>query len=477
MRHPAFDKCDFPVFHILSDLADSRGDKIYVIGGFVRDTLLGKDNDDIDICVVGSGTKFAEAFAKEIGGDFAVYESYGTAKVGFIDGDKKLDIEFVGARKEFYHRESRNPIVEDGTLEDDMARRDFTVNDMAFSLNKEDYGALIDPYSGAADLEAGIIRCVSDPVERFSEDPLRMLRAIRFASRFGFKIEERTAAALKSEASRINIIVKERIFEELNKMMLTEKPSVGLQYLYESGLMKIILPEIDCLAGRDIREGVGHKDILIHTFKVVDNAASLLKEHSDWAELKKMTVIWAALFHDMGKAKTKQWDAASKNWTFKDHEHAGAEMCLKTAKRMGFPITLSEKISKLVKYHMHPMCLCEDCVTDSAIRRFLFEAGDDIDMIMVLVNSDMTTSYAEKKAKFIDNYNALKTRMQEIEEKDALRNFKLAFTGDDIMREFGIPMGRRVGEIKEWYKNKVIDGELPNDYDAIKNAIVESFEI
>jgi len=457
-----------PVFIDMSTLAEEMGVELYLIGGYVRDMILDIPNDDIDICVVGSGIEYAKALAKRTKTKVDLFENYGTAKVAFDFGGKHWDMEFVGARREFYKRGSRNPIVENGTLEDDMARRDFTINDMAISLNKATMGQLIDPYDGLSDIQSKTIRCVSDPNERFSEDPLRMLRAIRFASKLGFTIDSATLDAIKSQADSITIIVKERILEEINKVLVSPVPSVGLNYLQETGLMKILLPEIACLEGKEVIDGVGHKDILKHTFQVVDNVANVLKE-LNVPNSSKTYLLWAALLHDMGKNKVKEFHKDSKTWTFKNHEIIGADMVKNIYNR--YAVTNSDKITKLVKYHMRPMQLCEDGVTDSAIRRFIYEAGDDIDDIMILVNSDLTTSYADRKRGFQEKYEALKVRMKEIEESDALRNFKLAFNGDDIMNIFNIPVGREVGRIKQIIKDKVIDGELPNDYEAIKNYI------
>lgn len=460
------------VFQKLSQIAKEKNVQIYLIGGYVRDQIvLGIPNDDIDICVVGgSCSEFAQAVANTFSGFFTIYESYGTAKVGFIYENKKWELEFVGARREFYQRESRNPIVEDGTLDDDMARRDFTINDMAVSLNCNSYGDFIDPYNGLNDIKQKLIKCVSIPEERFSEDPLRMLRAIRFATRFDFKIEEKTLDAIKSQADRISIIVKERILDELIKMLGYSKPSIGLYYLQETGLMKILLPEVSNLSRREVISGIGHKDILAHTFQVVDNVAQALRDNRK----EKIYLMWAALLHDIGKPQSKEFHADSMTWTFKDHEIIGSKMIKKIGVEIGLGMPVIEKIQKLVRYHMHPMALCEDVVTDSAIRRFLFEAAEDIDDIMLLVNADLTTKYEDKKLNIQSKYVALQERMKEIEEKDAFRNFKLAFTGDDIMQEFNLPKGREIGRIKEWYKNLVIDGIIPNEYSAIKTAIIEN---
>lgn len=450
------------VLRKVGKVADSIDYPCYVVGGWVRDLLLGRDNDDIDIVVVGSGKHIAESVAKYIKGKVSIYEAYGTAQIMTDDG---LEVEFVGARREFYHRESRNPIVENGTLQDDMDRRDFTINDMAICINSDSFGEFIDPYNGYEDLKKGVIRCVGDANERFSEDPLRMLRAIRFSTRFDFPIDQLTYDAIKAQCDRIKIITKERILMELNKMILCKEPSKAFIMLKDSGLLKLILPDVDKMAGREQVGGKYHKDIFYHSLKVLDNVAL----QSDSLYLR-----WAALLHDVGKVRVKKFQDG--NWTFENHAEVGSKMIDSIFKSLKFPLDdRMDYVKKLVKLHMRPMQLCENGVTDSAIRRILVEAGDDIDDLLILCNADITSSHRDKVERFQQNYTLLKTRMVELEESDRLRNFQPPVMGDEIMELFNLQPCALVGQLKEKIKDAILDGVIPNEHDAAKAFVIQKF--
>lgn len=457
----------YSLFKEIGQVADKLNYECYVIGGFVRDLFLNKSNDDIDFVVVGSGVEMVKAVGKHFGiNKYDYYESYGTAKIN-IQG---YELEFVGARKEFYHRESRNPIVENGTIQDDMDRRDLTINDIAIQINEDNFGAVRDPYNGLHDLANCIIKTPLNPDITFSDDPLRMLRAIRFAARFNFRFDEQTFDAIKRNKQRISIITKERITEELRKMITGNNVDRAFKLLYESGLLKIILPEVHNLAGIERRgiKQVGHKDVFIHTLKVLSNVSKVTKD--EW-------IRWAALLHDIAKPIVKQWvpdNTGNGIWTFYDHASAGVKIVDKIFKRLGLPTDARmELVKKLVNYHMHPTNLCDSEVTDSAVRRLLFNLGDDIDKLMILCNADMTTSHEDKRQRFRDNYELLKQRMIQIEESDKIRNFKMAFTGDDICKVFDLPPCRRVGELKEVLKDAILDGKVKNTYDESLQFLLE----
>lgn len=446
----------------IGEVADTLHYPCYVIGGWVRDLILGVKNKDIDIVVVGSGCIMAKAVANVVGGKVTVYESYGTAQILSNDG---TEVEFVGARKEFYHRESRNPIVENGTLKDDMDRRDLTINDMAICLNKDKFGDFIDPYNGLGDLLDGIIRCVGNPEDRYSEDPLRMLRTIRFSSRFGFKIDETTFSAICKMHERIRIITKERILDELNKMILSKNPDTAFELLSESGLLEIIFPTLYKTRGRECKNGKYHKDVFAHSLKVLKNVS----EVSD-----KLYLRWAALLHDIGKPKVKEFKDG--NWTFENHAEVGSKMIDSIFKQMGFPLDdRMDYVKKLIRLHMRPMQLCESGVTDAAIRRILFDAGDDIDDLLILCNADITSSHQDKIEKFQKNYEFLKKRMVELEESDRLRNFQPPVDGNEIMEIFGLTPCKTVGILKEKVKDAILDGIIPNNHDAAKQYVIEEF--
>lgn len=458
--HPLIDT---PELRTVGKVADQLGYEAYVVGGFVRDLFLGRPNKDIDVVVVGNGLTMATEVAKAFGhgSKVTLYESYGTAQVRFGE----TEVEFVGARKEFYHRESRNPIVEAGTLKDDQDRRDFTVNDMAICLNEARYGELVDPYDGISGLAAHRIQCVGDANERFSEDPLRMMRAIRFASTLGFSIHPDTLAAITTNAKRIEIITQERITEELVKVLKSKKPSIGFQLLKETHLLREIFPELHQMTYCEMRNNRRHKDMFAHTLKVLDNVA----ERTD-----DVYVRLAALLHDIGKPRVKDFDM-EKGWTFYNHAHVGAGMIPGIFKRLKLPLgSEMDLVKKLVYLHMDPINLVNGVATDSAVRRLLFEAGEDIEALMILCDSDVTSRHEDKVAAVHDKYAQLKVRMAEIEEKDHLRNFKLPIDGDDIMQMFNLTPCRLVGDIKSAVKEAILDGTLENDREkAIEFAKAE----
>ncbi|GHU86265.1 tRNA nucleotidyltransferase [Bacteroidia bacterium] len=502
------EKLEHPIFSIVSDVAENSGIDAYVIGGYVRDLLLSIDSDDIDIMVIGNGIDFAKSVAsylneKEVS-DVAKqkykqkyyveeYGNFGTAMLHF-DGEK---IEFAGARKESYSFDSRKPAVEKGTLEDDQKRRDFTINAMAISLNKYNFGELIDPFDGVEDLYDGIIRTPLDPDITFSDDPLRMFRAIRFSSRLYFDIEEETFESIKRNAHRISILSAERIAEELNKMMLSRKPSYAFKLLDESGLLKMILPEINALKGVDRIGSHGHKEVFLHTLEVLDNVANKTNSISQKNQVKLKTVEdikgieasinkdiardkilwlrWAALLHDVAKPQTKRFDAKT-GWSFHNHEFIGSKMVPKIFERLKLPSNEKMKyVQKLVSLHLRPIALVDDVVTDSAVRRLLFEAGDDIEDLMILCNADVTSKNPEKVKKYQENFLLVEQKMVEIEEKDRIRNFKLPVDGTEIMQMFNIPPSKQVGIIRESIKEAILEGVIPNDHTAAVNYIREKF--
>lgn len=444
-----------PILELVGQTADEFGLECYVIGGWVRDLILHRPSDDIDIVVVGSGIKLAQAVANKLGNraHLSIFKTYGTAQV------KKdhLEIEFVGARRESYRKDSRNPIVEDGTLEEDQNRRDFTINAMAICLNQTRYGELLDPFDGMYDLEDCTIRTPLDADITFSDDPLRMLRAIRFASQLGFYLDGETFDAIKRNKERISIITRERIAEELNKIMLSRKPSVGLLLLDKTELLPLIFPELAALKGVEVVNGRGHKDVFYHTLQVVDNVA---------LESDKLWLRWAALLHDIGKPRTKQYDAKA-GWTFYNHNYVGAKMVPKIFRTMKLPQNEKmEYVIKMVDLHMRPIALVESTVTDSAVRRLLFEAGDDIEDLMILCNADITSRNEDKVKRYHDNYQLVKKKMQEIEEKDRVRNFQPPVDGQEIMERYKLPPCSTVGEMKAAVKEAILDGVIHNEHDS-----------
>lgn len=458
-------KIENPVLHLIGETADRMGLECYVIGGWVRDLFLHRPSDDIDIVVVGSGIALAEAVAKRLGkgAHLAVFKTYGTAQVK----KGEMELEFVGARKESYRHDSRNPIVEDGTLKEDQDRRDFTINAMAICLNEARYGELLDPFDGIGDLDRCIIRTPLDPDITFSDDPLRMMRAIRFATQLGFNLYGETFDAIARNKERIEIITKERIAEELNKIMLSRRPSEGWLLLDKTGLLPLIFPELAALKGIEVKEGRGHKDVFYHTLKVLDNVA----ETSD-----NLWLRWAALLHDIGKPRSKQWDPHA-GWTFRNHNYIGAKMIPKIFAKMKLPLNEKmEYVKKMVDLHMRPINLIEDTVTDSAVRRLLFEAGDDIDDLMLLCDADITSRNEEKKARFHHNYQLVRQKMVELEERDRIRNFQPPVDGMEIMELFHLEPCSLVGELKAAIKDAILDGVIPNDHEAAKQFVIELWQ-
>ena len=463
-------KIENPMLHLVGETADSMGLECYVVGGWVRDLFLHRESDDIDIVVVGSGIALAEAVAKRLGkkAHLSVFKTYGTAQVKRGD----LELEFVGARKESYTHDSRNPIVENGTLDDDLHRRDFTINALALCLNQKRYGELVDLFDGIGDLEQCVIRTPLDPDVTFSDDPLRMLRAIRFATQLGFFIDGETFDAIGRNKDRIAIITRERISEEINKIMLSRRPSEGWILLDKTGLLPLILPELAALKGVEVKDGKGHKDVFLHTLKVLDNVAELQKSQitNDKSPIDPagLWLRWAALLHDIGKPRSKQWDPQA-GWTFRNHNYIGSKMVPKIFAKMKLPLNdKMEYVKKRVDLHMRPINLIEDTVTDSAVRRLLFEAGDDIDDLMMLCDADITSRNEEKKARFHRNYELVRRKMVELEERDRIRNFQPPVKGDEIMEILHLEPCATVGELKSAIKDAILDGIIPNEYEPAR---------
>lgn len=445
------DALTHPVFKAVADAANSTGLETYVVGGYVRDILLKRDSKDIDFVCVGSGIALAEAVAKSLGPSVKVnvFRNFGTAQI--VHGD--LDLEFVGARKESYRTDSRKPSVEDGTLDDDQKRRDFTINALAISLNRTSFGDLVDPFNGVDDLRKKILRTPLDPKVTFSDDPLRMMRAVRFASQLGFDIEADTFAALTSQAERLKIVSGERIIDELNKIIMSPVPSYGFKLLFHSKLLHQFFPEMTALHGVEYVGNQAHKDNFFHTLQVLDNVAKVSDD---------LWLRWAAIMHDIAKPLTKRFDKKH-GWTFHGHEERGARMTPAIFRRLKLP--MDERmlfVQKLVRLHLRPIALVKN-VTDSAIRRLLFEAGDDIDALMTLCRADITSKNNEKVSRFLRNFDLVEKKMAEVEQKDQLRNFQPPVSGDEIMKLLQIPPGRLVGELKERIKDAILDGEISND--------------
>ncbi len=444
---------NLPVMKLVGEVADELHRECYVVGGYVRDIFLERPCNDMDFVTVGSGIEVARAVAHRLGkrSHLSVFRTYGTAQVK----TRQWELEFVGARRESYRRESRNPIVEDGTLDDDQRRRDFTINAMAICLNKERYGELLDPFDGIGDMERRIIRTPLDPDITFSDDPLRMMRAVRFATQLNFDIFPETFEAIRRNADRIRIITRERIAEELMKIMRSPVPSRGWMLLDQCGLLSIIFPELAALKGIETVNGRGHKDNFIHTMQVLDNVAAASND---------VWLRWAALLHDVGKARTKRWDPQM-GWTFHNHNYIGEKMVPKIFAKMRLPLNDHMKyVKKLVGLHMRPIALVEDEVTDSAVRRLLFDAGDDIDDLMTLCKADITSKNQHKVQQFRENFDLVKSKLVDIEEKDRVRNFQPPVDGGEIMATFGLAPSKPVGFIKDAIKDAILDGIITNDY-------------
>ena len=475
---------DHQIFRIVSETAQEQGVRAFVIGGYVRDCFLGRPSKDIDIVVEGSGIALAEAVGAKVHSNVSVFKNFGTAMLRY----KGIEVEFVGARKESYNRDSRKPIVEDGTLEEDQLRRDFTINAMAFSLQAEDFGALVDPFGGIRDLAAGIIRTPLDPDTTYSDDPLRMVRAVRFATKLSdgqqqFHIVQESLDSIKRNLHRMSILSKERIVEELNKMLVTPKPSIGFRLLEETGLLDTFLPHLTKLKGVETVEGKGHKENFSHTLEVLDNVAAAemkaiaegtLKDYvvEDGEEVAKVRtqpnvwLRWAALLHDIAKPATKRYDPAL-GWTFHGHEVVGARWIPKIFQSLKMPLNEKMKyVQKLVGLHLRPIALVTDEVTDSAVRRLLFDAGNDIDDLMLLCSADITSKNPKKVARLQANFELVKVKLIEVEAKDAIRNFKNPINGDYVMDLFGIEPCNTIGMLKEQVKNAILDGEIENTFEA-----------
>lgn len=440
-----------PIFRRISEIAFKANIPAYLIGGYVRDIILEHPTKDIDIVALGSGIKLANLVAEDLGkSKVQIFKNYGTAMVQH----KNLQLEFVGARKESYHRDSRNPIVEDGTLEDDMNRRDFTINTLAISLNKDDYGLVLDPFKGIEDIKNKIIRTPLAPDKTFSDDPLRMLRAIRFASQLNFSIQDETLKSIADNKQRVDILSTERLSEEINKIIQTSKPSVGFRLMDKTGLLELIFPELHATKGVEKKQNQKHKDNFLHTIKVLDNISPYTND---------LWLRWATLLHDIAKPLTKRFEPGI-GWTFYGHNHLGAKMIPVIFKKMKLPLNEKMKyVQKLVNLHMRPVTLAQETVTDSAIRRLLFEAGDDIDDLMTLCEADITSGNTEKVKKYLKNFNLVRKKLKEIEDKDRIRNWQPPISGKEIMKVFDIPPSRPVGDIKKVIREAILDGDIHND--------------
>ena len=452
------------IFETLCSVFTSENVRAYVIGGWVRDCILRRDHPekDIDIVVIGSGIDMAKKAARLIGPgiNVSVFKNFGTAMFRY----NEYEIEFVGARKESYDRGSRKPVVEDGTLDDDLRRRDFTINTLAISLNRETYGEFLDPFGGMEDLRNKIIKTPLDPDKTFSDDPLRMMRAIRFSAQLNFTIEEKTLESIKENADRIRIVSPERIVTELNKIIMCEHPSKGFIQLEKSGLLKIIFPELDNMKGVDTKEGKAHKDNFLHSIKVLDNICK--KTDNLWLR-------WAALLHDIAKPLTKKY-LPDTGWSFHGHEYLGSKMVPDIFRKLKLPLNEKMKyVQKLVDLHLRPIVLSQEGVTDSAVRRLLFEAGDDVDDLMMLCEADITSKNEAKKTRHLENFKIVRNKLKEIEEKDAMRNFQPPVDGSEIISAFGIRPGKEVGIIKNAIREAIIEGIIPNEHEAARALMFE----
>ena len=460
---------DKKIFHKIGEVADEMGVECYLVGGYVRDIFLERPTNDIDVVVVGSGIEVAQALQKALGKNektgrwrahLAVYRNFGTAQIKFYD----TEVEFVGARRESYDRGSRKPVVEDGTLEDDQNRRDFTINAMAVCLNKARFGELVDPFDGIYDLEDGIIRTPLDPDITFSDDPLRMMRCVRFSAQLKFFIDEETFDALGRNAERIKIVSGERIADELNKIMKTDQPSRGFVELHRCGLLQLIIPELAALDIVETRNGKAHKNNFYHTLEVVDNVA----KRSD-----NLWLRWAALFHDVGKTRSKRWEPAI-GWTFHNHNYVGAKMIPAIFRRMKLPMDAKMKyVEKMVDLHMRPIVIADEEVTDSAVRRLINDAGDDIDDLMILCEADITSKNHERKQRFLDNFAAVRVKLADLKERDYKRLLQPVIDGNEIMEMFHLQPSREVGTLKQTLKDAVLDNRVPNEREPLMALLME----
>ena len=463
---------DRPIFHLISEAADRLGVECYVVGGYVRDIFLERPSNDIDVVVVGSGIAVAEELKRMVGkkAHLSVFRNFGTAQVKCHQRGVEYEVEFVGARKESYSHDSRKPIVEDGTLEDDQNRRDFTINAMAICLNKNRFGELVDPFNGLADLEDGIIATPLEPGVTFSDDPLRMMRCIRFATQLNFQIEDETFEALERMADRIKIVSGERIKDELNKIILAPHPSVGFEYLQRCGLLNIILPELAALDIVETKNGRAHKNNFYHTLEVLENVTEREGEMALWLR-------WAALLHDVGKTKSKRWDPAV-GWTFHNHNIIGAKMVPVIFRRLMLPMDAKMKyVQKLVDLHMRPIAIADDEVTDSAVRRLMNDAGEDIDDLMTLCEADITSKNEVRKKMFLENFRMVREKLTDLKEKDYVRLLQPVIDGNEIMELFHLKPSREVGVLKQYLKDAVLDNKVENEREPLMALLMEKAKL
>ncbi len=462
---------DHDIFHLIGEVADGMGVECYVVGGYVRDIFLERPSDDIDVVVVGSGIEVATNLKQRLGrrAHLSVFRNFGTAQVKMCD----MEVEFVGARKESYSHDSRKPIVEDGTLEDDQNRRDFTINAMAICLNKTRFGELVDPFNGIADLQEGIIATPLDPEITFSDDPLRMMRCIRFATQLNFEIEPETFDALQHMAERIRIVSAERIEVELNKIMMAPHPSVGLEYMQSAGLLQIILPELSALDIIEKRDGKAHKNNFDHTLEVLENVVAAQSNSSGTPLTSHLWLRWAALLHDIGKTKSKRWEPGV-GWTFHSHNTIGAKMVPQLFRRLKLPMGAEMKyVQKLVDLHMRPQVIADSEVTDSAVRRLLSDAGDDIDDLMTLCEADITSKNEVKKKMFLENFRMVREKLTDLQEKDYKRLLQPVIDGNEIMELFHLQPSREVGVLKQYLKDAVLDNKVENEREPLMQLLLE----